>query len=189
MTSGFVFVTPRTNANQSMSDPSYLSYFVLLLSNLILAQRREHHNRFLIYRIIWKPYRDLKIEKIFFQDRKTKTDSCYWKRFVVFGFHELYCRRLCSEACVRFKRDHICENEKWGLRERTWYFLWNFELVKFCPHGSWISWAQFKIYFSGVRSCRSSDTSSQGKRRNPRVRSVRSGRKGLSWLMLLISMI
>lgn len=149
MTSGFVFVTPRTNANQSMSDPSYLSYFVLLLSNLILAQRRGYRNRFSIYRIVWKPYRDLKIEKIFFQDWKTETDSCHRKRFIVLGFHELYCRRLYSEACVRFKRDHICENEKWGLGERTWYFLWNFELVKFCPHGSWISWAQFKIYFFG----------------------------------------
>ena len=152
MTSGFVFVTPRTNANQSMSDPSYLSYFVLLLSNLILAQRREHHNRFLIYRIVWKPYRDLKIEKIFFQDRKTETDSCYRKRFVVFGFHELYFGGCIAKRVIlkmRFVENRICENEKWGLRERTWYFLWNFELVKFCPHGSWISQAQFKLHFFG----------------------------------------
>ena len=72
MTSGFVFVTPRTNANQSMSDPSYLSYFVLLLSNLILAQRRGYRNRFSIYRIVWKTYRDWKIEKYFFRIEKPK---------------------------------------------------------------------------------------------------------------------
>ena len=160
MTSGFVFVTLRTNANQSMSDPSYLNYFVLLLSNLILAQRREHHNRFSIYRIVWKTYRDLKIEKYFFRIEKpkripaTKNDSLFldFMNYIV-------------GSCVA--------KRVWGLRETAYVKMKN----EVCGRGPGIfyeilSWwnsahtglgfhkLNLNSIFSGVRSCRSSGTSS-----------------------------